>query len=41
MATWTGVHLLSKMKDKLFFTLMWWALLLAGIRVAYQLVELV
>ncbi|MBU2707069.1 sulfite exporter TauE/SafE family protein [Zooshikella marina] len=41
MATWIGVHLLSKMKDKLFFTLMWWALLLAGVRVAYQLVELV
>lgn len=40
VATRIGVHLLSKIDDKLFFTLMWWALLLAGTRVIYQVYEL-
>lgn len=39
-ATRIGVHLLSKIDDKMFFFLMWWALLLAGMRIMYQLYEL-
>jgi uncharacterized protein len=41
LATRLGVYLLSRIDDKVFFTLMWWALFLAGTRVVYQLVELI
>ncbi len=40
VATRFGVHLLSKIDNKMFFTLMWWALFLAGARILYQLYEL-
>ena len=40
IATRIGIYLLSKIDNKMFFSLMWWALLLAGIRVVYQVCEL-
>jgi len=40
LATRLGVHLLTKINNKLFFTLMWWALFMAGMRVVYQLYAL-
>jgi len=39
LASRFGLLLLSKINDRIFFRLMWWALLLAGVRVLYQLTE--
>lgn len=39
LSTRFGIYLLSRINDKLFFSLMWWALLIAGARVIYQLIE--
>ncbi len=41
LATRIGIYLLGRINDKVFFTLMWWALFLAGTRVVYQLIDIV
>ena len=40
LGTQVGLHLLSRVNDKLFFMLMWWALFLSGIQVVSQLLQL-